>query len=248
MNYGVILASGKGTRVKDNINIPKQFRELNGIPIIVYTIRKFLDTSSFDYIFIAVSEEYFKSIEQIIDKYFDEEESKKIVVTMGGKERIDSIINVINRIQKVNVIGEDDVVVIHDAVRPFVSNKILLDNINNARKYGAVVTSAPVTDTLLISSSGNVVDEIPKRSLYYKGQSPDSFKLRLFIDLLSKLSNEDKSIMTGTSQVCTLNDYPIYMVEGDELNFKITTSSDFIIAEAIAREEVKKCLQLKKFL
>ena len=69
MNYGVILASGKGTRVKDNINIPKQFRELNGIPIIVYTIRKFLDTSSFDYIFIAVSEEYFKSIKQIIDKY-----------------------------------------------------------------------------------------------------------------------------------------------------------------------------------
>ena len=248
MNYGVILASGKGTRVKDNINIPKQFRELNGIPIIVYTIRKFLDTSSFDYIFIAVSEEYFKSIKQIIDKYFDEEESKKIVVTMGGKERIDSIINVINRIEKVNVIGEDDVVVIHDAVRPFVSNKILLDNINNARKYGAVVTSTPVTDTLLISSSGNVVDEIPKRSLYYKGQSPDSFKLRLFIDLLSKLSNEDKSIMTGTSQVCTLNDYPIYMVEGDELNFKITTSSDFIIAEASAREEVKKCLQLKKFL
>ena len=248
MNYGVILASGKGTRVKDNINIPKQFRELNGIPIIVYTIRKFLDTSSFDYIFIAVSEEYFKSIKQIIDKYFDEEESKKIVVTMGGKERSDSIINVINRIEKVNVIGEDDVVVIHDAVRPFVSNKILLDNINNARKYGAVVTSTPVTDTLLISSSGNVVDEIPKRSLYYKGQSPDSFKLRLFIDLLSKLSNEDKSIMTGTSQVCTLNDYPIYMVEGDELNFKITTSSDFIIAEAIAREEVKKCLQLKKSL
>ena len=128
MNYGVILASGKGKRVKDNINIPKQFRELNGIPIIVYTIRKFLDTSSFDYIFIAVSEEYFKSIKQIIDKYFDEEESKKIVVTMGGKERIDSIINVINRIEKVNVIGEDDVVVIHDAVRPFVSNKILLDN------------------------------------------------------------------------------------------------------------------------
>lgn len=248
MNYGVILASGKGKRVKDNINIPKQFRELNGIPIIVYTIRKFLDTSSFNYIFIAVSEEYVNCIKQIIDKYFDEEESKKIVVTIGGKERIDSIINAISKIEKVNVIGEDDVVVIHDAVRPFVSNKILLDNINNARKYGAVVTSIPVTDTLLISSSGDVVDEIPKRSLYYKGQSPDSFKLKLFIDLLSKLSDEDKAIMTGTSQVCTLNDYPIYMVEGDELNFKITTSSDFIIAEAIAREEVKKWLQLKKFL
>ncbi len=248
MNYGVILASGKGKRVKDNIDIPKQFREVNNIPIVVYTIRKFLDTCSFDYIFIAVSKEYVDFIKQIINKYFDDNESKKIVVTIGGKERIDSIINVINEIEKVNVVGDDDVVVIHDAVRPFVSNKILLDNINNARKYGAVVTSVPVTDTLLISSSGNVVDEIPKRSLYYKGQSPDSFKLKLFIDLLSKLSDKDKAIMTGTSQVCTLNDYPIYMVEGDELNFKITTSSDFIIAEAIAREEVKKCLQLKKFL
>ncbi len=248
MNYGVILASGKGKRVKDSINIPKQFRELNSIPIIVYTIRKFIDTSSFDYIFIAVSEGYVNHIKQIINKYFGEEESKKIIVTMGGKERIDSIINVINRIEKVNAIGDDDVVVIHDAVRPFVSSKILLDNINYAREYGAVVTSAPVTDTLLISSSGNAVDEIPKRSLYYKGQSPDSFKLKLFIDLLSKLSDEDKAIITGTSQVCTLNNHPIYMVDGDELNFKITTSSDFIIAEALAREEVEKCLQLKKFL
>lgn len=248
MNYGVILASGKGKRVKDNIDIPKQYREISNIPIVVYTIRKFFDADSFDYIFVAVAMEYIDYVKQIIGKYFSDKELDRIVVTSGGKERIDTIINVIDEIKKVNIVNDEDVVVIHDAVRPFVTKRILLDNINFARKYGAVVTSVPVTDTLLISASGKEVDDIPKRSLYYKGQSPDSFKLKLFIELLSKLDDREKSIITGTSQVCTLNDYPIYMVEGDEINFKITTASDFVIAEAIANEEVKKCIQLKKFL
>lgn len=239
MNYGVILASGKGKRVKDNINIPKQYRQINNIPIVIYTIKRFININSFDYIFVAVSQNYIDYMKDLINKYLNKKDSKKIVVIQGGKERIDSIINTVDKIEKINTINDNDIIVIHDAVRPFVSEKILIDSINGARKYGAVVTSVPVTDTLLISSSANEVEDIPKRSLYYKGQSPDSFNLKLFIDLLSKLSDSEKEIITGTSQVCTLNNYPIHMIEGDELNFKITTASDLLIAESVAREENK---------
>ena len=143
--------------------------------------------------------------------------------------------DIISKITEEKEITEEDIIVIHDGVRPFVTEKILNDSIDGAIKYGAVVCAIPVSDTLLISNEGNVVDEIPKRSLYYKGQAPDSFNLKIFIELLNKLTDEQRKTITGTSQVCTLNNYPIHMIEGDEVNFKITTASDFIIAENIIK-------------
>jgi len=246
MNYGVILASGKGTRIKDECDIPKQFRCINGIPVVIYPIRSMLDIKRFDAIFVAVPEDYVEYMNNLVNSYFDDKEIEKVIVISGGKERMDSINNVIDSISK-NNIGDEDVVVIHDGVRPFVTDKILNDSIDKAREYGAVVASMPVSDTLLISSEGDKVDDIPKRSLYYKGQAPDSFNIKLFIKLLSNLSEEQKKVITGTSQVCTLNNYPIHMIEGDEINFKITTLSDFTIAEAIAKEREEKCLVRKKF-
>ena len=235
MNYGIILASGKGTRINDQISLPKQFRDMNGVPVIIYTMKQMLKINRFDYLYVVVPKMYKDYTFEIIDKYITNEK-EKIKIIVGGKERMDSIENAINAICNNNVIGEDDVIVIHDAVRPFVTEQILNDSIDAAREHDAVVTAVPVSDTLLVSKSGNVVDEIPQRSLYYKGQSPDSFKLKLFTHLLEQLKPEDRKVITGTSQVCTLNHYPIYMIPGDEVNFKITTSSDFIIANSIVKD------------
>lgn len=235
MNYVAILASGKGTRVKSESQLPKQFMSINGIPTIVYTIRNMLKINRFDKIYIAIPNDYLEYSNNLINEYFNQEEIKLLKLIIGGKERMDTIDNVINEITKENELGEDDVIVIHDGVRPFVTEKILNDSIDKSREYGATVAAVPVSDTLLISTEGKVVDEIPKRSLYYKGQAPDSFKLKLFIELLNNLTEEQRKVITGTSQICTLNNYPIYMIEGDEVNFKITTKSDFIIAENIIK-------------
>lgn len=235
MNYGAILASGRGTRMKNTYSIPKQFVEIEGIPTIIYTIKNMLKINRFDYIYIAVPEEYLEYTNNIINKYINKENINKLIVVSGGKERMDSIDNIINKIKKDREIKENDIIVIHDGVRPFVTKKILNDSIDSAREYGAVVAAIPVSDTLLISNEGEIVDEIPKRSLYYKGQAPDSFKLKLFIDLLNKLDDNQRKEITGTSQVCTLNNYPIHMIEGDEVNFKITTASDFVIAKNIIK-------------
>lgn len=235
MNYGAILASGRGTRMKNTYSIPKQFVEIEEIPTIIYTIKNMLKINRFDYIYIAVPEEYLEHTNNIINKYINKENINKLIVVSGGKERMDSIDNIINKIKKDREIKENDIIVIHDGVRPFVTEKILNDSIDSAREYGAVVAAIPVSDTLLISNKGEIVDEIPKRSLYYKGQAPDSFKLKLFIDLLNKLDDNQRKEITGTSQVCTLNNYPIHMIEGDEVNFKITTASDFVIAKNIIK-------------
>ena len=236
MNYGVILASGKGKRVKDNIDIPKQFREVNNIPIVVYTIRKFLDTCSFDYIFIAVSKEYVDFIKQIINKYFDDNESKKIVVTIGGKERIDSIINVINEIEKVNVVGDDDVVVIHDAVRPFVTERIISDNIMALEESSAVDTVVAATDTIVESLDGKVISNIPNRAFMYQGQTPQSFNIEELINLYNSLTSEEKDILTDACKIFSIKGYKVAIVNGESYNIKITNITDLKIADALSSE------------
>ena len=235
MNYAIILASGKGIRMKDCKNIPKQFREINGKPIIIYTINNLLKVNRFDALYVVVPQDYIDYTKIIINKHI-KENLEKINIISGGNERMDSIDNAIKAIVDNNKVNDNDIVVIHDGVRPFITERILNESIDKSREYGAVVASIPVSDTLLISNDGYKVDEIPKRSIYYKGQAPDSFRLKLFIELLEKLSPEDRKKIVGTSQVCTLNNYPIHMIEGDEINFKITTASDLNIANGIAKE------------
>lgn len=231
MNYAVILAGGSGNRMK-SINIPKQYHEINGVPIIIYTLKTFIELKCFDYIYIAINPTFTDFMNSILEKYFNTNDISNITLINGGKERIDSIHNVIKSIE-LKEINDDDIIVIHDAVRPFVTEKIILDNIEGAKKYGATVTSVPVNDTILLSTDGDYVDRIPIRKTLFNGQSPDSFNLKTFIELENKLTDEQKDIITGTSQVCTLNDYPIKMIEGDTANFKITTDDDLDLAEHI---------------
>lgn len=231
MNYGVLLAGGTGSRMK-SIEIPKQYYEINEIPIIIYTLKTFINVNCFDYIYIAVNNEFKDFVKSIIKKFIDDADISKIKLVSGGNERIDSIHNVIECIN-INNVTDEDIIVIHDAVRPFVTEKIILDNIEGAKEYGATVTSVPVNDTILLSTDGDYVDRIPIRKTLFNGQSPDSFNLKTFIELENKLTEEQKEIITGTSQVCTLNNHPIKMIEGDTINFKITTDADLELAEHI---------------
>lgn len=230
MNFAVILAGGVGSRVK-NISIPKQFVELGGKPVIVYTMENMLKVKKFDCLFIAVHKEWIDFMHELIEKYFDEETAGRIYMTVGGKERIDSIRNVTDAIQEHFKISTTDVIVIHDAARPFVTEKILNDSIDSALKYGAVVAALPASDTILHSYDHEEVAEIPDRNIVFHGQAPDSFRLALFLEMQDNLTEDQKKIITGTSQICTLNGVKLHMVQGDSINFKITTDSDLIMAE-----------------
>ena len=238
LNYGVILASGSGTRMK-NIDIPKQYYEIDNKPIIMYTLDSMLSSNMFDKIYIAIQKEYEELLNNLLNKYVSLDNINKIRIVYGGKERIDTIHNVIDSIS-LNNISDDDVVVIHDAVRPFVTKRILEDSISGARKFGAVVAGIPAEDTMLISGDGVKVDEIPNRKLLYKGQAPDSFRIKTLIELESKLTANIKKRITGTSQICTFNNYPIRIVMGDAINFKITTDGDLDMARGIVLSRKKK--------
>lgn len=118
MIYGAMLAGGSGTRVKSS-KIPKQFIEIGGKPIIIYTLENMLKVKRFDYIYIAVHKDYEDYMNEQVKKNIPE--SEKVRVILGGKERMDTINNVTTAITNDNGIHDDDVIVIHDAVRPFVT-------------------------------------------------------------------------------------------------------------------------------
>lgn len=234
MNYAAILASGKGTRI-NSINYPKQFYKIKDKPIIVYTIEKLLNNKNVDCVYVAVSENYYEDTKKILKHYHL---NNKVILIIGGLTRMDTIQNIVNDINKNNDVTDEDMILIQDAVRPFISDRIIKDSFDAAKKYGAVVASIPAVDTMLVSSDGHKVLNIPKRSNLYCGQSPDTFKLKYFLELWSNLTEEQKKEATGTSQVCTMNNKSIYLIEGDPYNFKITTDLDLFIAKKLIEEGV----------
>lgn len=237
MIYGAMLAGGSGTRIKSSV-IPKQFIEINSQPIIIHTLKNMLKLNRFDFIYIACREDYIDYLQkQVEDNIAD---SHKVKIIKGGKERMDTIRNVTTAIENDNGISEDDVIVIHDAVRPFVTQKILNDSIEYATKFGACVCGLPCADTILHSINGEIVDDIPLRSELYSGQAPDSFNLKRFIEMENALTEEQKLKITGTSQICTMNHQPIYIIEGDALNFKITTDSDLELARRLLSSDIER--------
>ncbi|MCD8095431.1 MAG: 2-C-methyl-D-erythritol 4-phosphate cytidylyltransferase [Ruminococcus sp.] len=230
MIYGAMLAGGSGTRVKSS-NVPKQFIEIGGVPIIVHTLVNMLKVQRFDRIYIASREDYIDYLREQVR--INVSDTHRVRIIAGGRERMDSIHNVTAAIEKDFGIGDDDVIVIHDAVRPFVTEKILNDSIDAAARYGACVCGLPCADTILHSKKGDVVDDIPARSELYSGQAPDSFRLKKFIEMQKNLTDEQRAKITGTSQICTMNNQPIHIIEGDALNFKITTDSDLLMVKTL---------------
>lgn len=234
MIFAAILAGGTGARMNKH-NIPKQFIDLCGKPIIIHTIEKILAVKDFDYIFIAIHPEYKEYLQNIL-KTFNLADESRIIVINGGKERIDSVQNVINSAYEFNH-NDNDIIVIHDAVRPFVSKQILLNSIKTANEYGACVAVTPAIDTMYtLDNSGSIIG-FPDRKKMFNGQAPDSFKLGILKKSLESLTTEEKTKITGTVQICSIKGHSIMSIPGDYKNIKITTENDLIIAESILKNE-----------
>lgn len=235
MNYGAILAGGVGKRMQSG-NLPKQFLDLNGKPVILWTIERLTAAELFDEIYIAVHPDWMDTLQDLMKQW--KMDTSHIRVISGGKERLDTIRNVIDAIIKDHGIDSSDKILIHDAVRPFITNKIMEDSLNALDQYPAVVAAIPATDTMLWIEEGTKVDSMPTRSKLFHGQAPDSFRLQVLADSLDALSEEDKKVITGTAQICLVQGIEIHTVPGDPRNIKLTTPGDMYIAEGLMKEEV----------
>ena len=230
MIYGAVLAGGVGLRMKTS-DVPKQFLMLGSKPIIIHTVEKFLANNRFDYVYVGVNSNWILYFEDLIKKY--NLPAKRLKIVAGGADRNLTIMNIIDDIHQNIGSSDEDIIVTHDAVRPFVTNSIINENIDAALEYGACDTVIPAHDTIVRSVDQEFISDIPNRSEMYLGQVPQSFKINHFEKLYKSLTDEQKSILTDACKVFVLTGEKVFLVEGEVYNIKITTMRDYLMAQAI---------------
>lgn len=219
----ILLMGGKGERFGSST--PKQFHRLAGKSVYLYTLEKCLQIAGFHEIVLAAPKEWIQKVARETSHI-----SPKIKVVEAGGSRQQSCFLALLACDPLT-----DYVVIHDAVRPFVSQEILVRNLQAVRLYSAVDTCIPSADTLIRSSQGDFIDEIPLRKEFRRGQTPQSFSYDLIVKAHQK-ALEDQ--IFDSSDDCSLVlrlGHPIRIVEGSEENIKITTEIDLFIAEQMLR-------------
>jgi 2-C-methyl-D-erythritol 4-phosphate cytidylyltransferase len=238
----IIVAAGAGLRMGAQ-PIPKQFLKIEGVPILSYTLRKFEDSPAIDHIILVARGEDQVTCEQLIGEIG----AKKIdAVVEGGKERQDSVFHGLLRVNH-----RTEIVLIHDAVRMFVAEEIIVTSIEYARKYGASVTAVPVKDTIKkviarpfvsyrYADFGQddelfVVETLNRKELWHV-QTPQTFQYQLILSLHKK-ARELGVCGTDDAMLAEYFGHPVKIVYGSYRNIKITTPDDLLIAQAFLRAE-----------
>ena len=161
----------------------------------------------------------------------------RVDVIEGGSTRNETIMNAINYIEDIYVLDEDTIIVTHDSVRPFVTYRIIEENIDSAIKYGACDTVITASDTIVESADGNVISSIPDRKKMYQGQTPQSFKAMKLRKAFNSLTFEEKEVLTDAAKILVTKGESVHLVNGEVFNTKITYSYDLEVAEALIRRE-----------
>lgn len=234
MVFGVILAGGMGSRM-GNVEKPKQFLTIGEKPIIVHTLEKFYVNPKFEKIIVLCPSQWVEHTKNLVKKYM--KDGERIAVISGGATRNETIMNSITYIEEKYGLDEDTIIVTHDSVRPFVTHRIIEENISCAMKYGACDTVIPATDTIVESDDHKVITNIPNRANMYQGQTPQSFKAKKLKELYYALSEEEKEILTDAAKIFVMKGQEVHLVEGEVFNIKITYPYDLRVAETMTKGE-----------
>ena len=209
--YAIIPSGGESKRFGGEI--PKQYLKVNGKEIIVYTLEIFQNCDLIDEIIIAAKTEYFALLDELKEKY---NLNKVTNIVEGGKERQDSVFNGLSSIAA----EENDLIAVHDAARPLLPGKILLNALNDAENFDNVVVAIKARDTY-----------VDRNEIYY-AQTPQIFKYKILMDAMKKAYNES-FIGTDESMIVKRAGYNVKISEGNLKNFKITTSADIDLFKSV---------------
>lgn len=232
MVFGVIVAGGVGARM--GADMPKQFLDLAGRPIIMHTLSAFLKSRDLEQIYMGVHPEWMNYMEELVSRYVSGKDQKRVHLVPGGSERNDTIMNVIEQIEADFGTEEPHYIVTQDGVRPFVTQRLIRDHVHAVVRYDAVDTAIPAVDTIIVSKDGEIIADIPDRKYLYQSQTPQSFRMDMLKRLYMELTPEEKKILTDACKICTVRDVPVHIVAGEVSNMKITTAADYEIAKMMA--------------
>ncbi len=234
MVYGVILAGGIGSRMGGDK--PKQYLNVKGKPIIVYTIEKFFSTPQFEKVIVLCPKQWVEHTKNLIEKHIAPA-AGKVAVIQGGETRNETIMNAIRFIEEEGNLNDDTIIVTHDSVRPFVTHRIIEENIEAAKKFGACDTVIPATDTIVEALDNTVISNIPDRSKMYQGQTPQSFNAKKLKDMYNALTDEEKAILTDAAKIFVMKGEKVALVQGEDFNMKITFPYDLRVAKSLLEED-----------
>ena len=229
--YGVVLAGGIGSRM-GNQDKPKQYLLIADKPILIHTLEKFYIESDFEQVIVLCPREWIAHTKNLVRKYLGDA-GERIVVIPGGETRNETIMNAIDHIEARGDLNDDTIIVTHDSVRPFVTQRIIEENIRYAKEVGACDTAMPATDTIVISEDNESISEIPERKKMYQGQTPQTFQAKKLKELYNSLTDEEKSILTDAAKIFVMKGEKVHIVEGEVFNIKITYPYDLRVAEAL---------------
>lgn len=233
MIYGVVLAGGVGSRM-GNVGKPKQYLLIGDKPILIHTLEKFYVQSEFEKVLVLCPSEWLSHTKNLVRKYIRDDE--RIVVLEGGDTRNETIMNAIDYIESEGNLDEETIIVTHDSVRPFVTQRILEENIRFAKEYGACDTAVAATDTIVCSEDQVVISDIPERRTMYQGQTPQTFQALKLKTLYHSLSEEEKAVLTDAAKIFVMKGEKVHIVDGEVFNIKITYPYDLRVAEALIQD------------
>lgn len=225
----IIMAAGKGKRMQTAVS--KQFLPVCGKEILAWTVDVFEKSPLVDNILLMASADGKEDVQHLWDNYG----WKKVAAVLeGGKERQNSVANGLAAVEE-----DTDIVLIHDGVRPFVTEEMIADSIVAAQAYGGAVIGVPAKDTIKVCSADGMAVETPDRSTLWQIQTPQTFQRDLIVNAYEK-ADRDGFLGTDDASVAEFAGHQVKVVMGSYRNIKITTKEDLVIAEAFLKEESLK--------
>ena len=235
MNIAVIFAGGAGVRMNTKSR-PKQFLELNGKPIIIYTLELFDNHPQIDAIVVACLKEWIPFLKKMLKKF---EINKVVSIVEGGDTGQASIYNGLEAAElfarkQDSAAAEPVIVLIHDGVRPLITEETITDNINEVRRSGSCITGIPATETVVVQESDGRL-EIPTRAKSKIARAPQSFYLKDIIAAHRRAREEGREDFIDSCSMMSHYGYKLGLVMGPMENIKITTPTDFFLFRAMVQ-------------
>lgn len=225
-NVAVIFAGGTGNRM-NTVSRPKQFLELRGKPIIIYTLELFDNHPEIDGIIVVCLESWIPFLEKQIKKF---EITKVVDIVPGGETGQSSIYNGLIAVEK--KYNGDSIVLIHDGVRPLIKEQTITDNIVAAREYGNCITCIPATETFVVREQDGSLN-IPSRADSLIARAPQTFVLKDILAAHRQAQSEGRNDFIDSCTMMSHYGHEMYTIIGPMENIKITTPTDFFIFRAM---------------
>lgn len=225
MVVAAVMGGGIGFRM--GADKPKQYLMLGGKPILVRTTEALLRSSSVDKVLVLVPADWVDYTATLLPP--------EVTVLAGGDTRNDTLQNALTYVSEHYGL-EDSILLTQDAVRPFLTEQMIKDNVAAAKEYGCCNTVVPATDTIVESTDGKTISAVPNRACLYQAQTPQTFRAAELQAHMNALTPEEKATLTDGCKIFLLRGAPVHLVAGSVTNLKITYPTDLAVAEAVLKE------------